>query len=240
MKAIVIYKWARATASARVRESGEVDWGAAKMTAGDDDPAALDVAKAIAGADGDVVGLTIGDGEAAWALARGVATAFTAPQVGPLADESATAGALAQAVRQLGEVDAVVIGDDPAHPGVAPALAAHLGWPVVLAVGSAALSGDGRVVITRKAGAEVETISLVTPVVLGAVAAGEEARPPGMMETIKARKKPIGELSVAAPAEAVTSTQTRRPARSGAKLLGGEPAEAAAALVTELRGDGLL
>jgi electron transfer flavoprotein beta subunit len=210
------------------------------MAAGDDDPAALDVAKAVAGAGGEVVGLTIGDGETAWALARGVEAAFAAHQVGPLTDESATAQALAQAVRELGVVDAVVIGDASAHPGVAPALAAHLGWPALLAVGSVEPVAERLLKVTRRTGNDVETITVATPVVLGAAAAGEEARPPGMMETIKARKKPVTQLAVTPPPESVSSAGTRLPATSGAKLLDGSPEEAAAALVAALRGDGLL
>jgi hypothetical protein len=43
------------------------------MTAGEDDPAALAAATRIAAdSAGEVVGLTIGDGDASWALARGV------------------------------------------------------------------------------------------------------------------------------------------------------------------------
>ncbi|MDR2379264.1 MAG: hypothetical protein LBD70_07570, partial [Bifidobacteriaceae bacterium] len=137
MKTVVIYKWSRSTASALVRADGQVDWGSAKMAAGDDDPAALAIAKALAGAGGTVTGLTIGDGETAWALARGVETTHVAPAVGPLADNAATAQALAEAVRAIGAADAVVIADPVGHPGVAPALAAELGWPALLGVTSA-------------------------------------------------------------------------------------------------------
>jgi electron transfer flavoprotein beta subunit len=239
LKTIVIYKWARATASASVRRDGQVDWGTAKMAASDDDPAALDTAKALAGPGGEVVGLTIGDGETAWVLARGVDSAYTAPGVGPLTDNAATAGALASAVRQIGLPDAVVIGDSGADPGVAAALAAHLGWPVLLGVGSAE-AVDGAIVARRRAGNAVETVSVPVPAVLGVAAVGEEARPPGMMETIKARKKPVTELTVEAPAEGVAATGTRLPDRSGARLFEGDPDDAAAQLVAALRGDGVL
>ncbi|MDR0594207.1 MAG: hypothetical protein LBG60_13345 [Bifidobacteriaceae bacterium] len=239
MRAVAVYKWSRATASALVRQDGEVDWGSAKMAAGDDDPAVLTIAKELAGADGSVVGLTIGDGETAWALARGLDTAYAAPQVGPSPDNAATARALAQAVDQIGEVDVVVIADAVAHPGVAAALAAVLGWPVLLGVNSAEAAG-GRVNARRRVGNAVETLSLPTPLVLGAVAVGEEAKPPGMMEMIKARKKPVTELAVAPPEAGVAARGTRRPDRQGARLFDGSADEAAASLVAALRGDGLL
>jgi electron transfer flavoprotein beta subunit len=242
VRTIVVYKWARAAASAVVRQGGQVDWGGARLAAGEDDPAALAVAQALATQSGDVAGLTIGDGETAWALARGADAAHAVPALGPLTDNAATAKALASAVRQIAAsqaVDVVVIGDATADPGVAAALAAELGWPALLGVTSAAPAGD-RVTAARRVGNAIETVSLPTPAVLAVAAVGEEARAPGMMELIKARKKPVAQLTVEAPAEGVSQRATRLPAAAGARLFEGDADTAAQALVAALRGDGLL
>ena len=164
MKTVVIYKWARDPEDAAVRSDGSVDWRGAKRAAGEDDPAVIAAGRAIAeAAGGTLVGLTIGDGDASWALARGVAETVSVPDAPNLADTMATAGVLAAAIRSIGEVDVVVIGDAEAYPGVAAGVAAGLGWPVVLGVTSATFDG-GRLVARAPRGRR---------------RADDEPRPPG-------------------------------------------------------------
>ncbi|HEY5181102.1 MAG TPA: hypothetical protein VIJ07_15225, partial [Dermatophilaceae bacterium] len=110
MKAVVVYKWARNAEDAMVRTDGSIDWRNARMAAGEDDPAALAAAKQIAAdTGGAVIGLTMGDGDASWALARGVEQAFSVADAPSLTDNGATAAILAAAVRCIGDVDVVVI-----------------------------------------------------------------------------------------------------------------------------------
>ena len=73
MKIIVAFKWLRSPQDARVGADGSVDWRGARMAPNDDDPAAIAMAREL-GAGGEVLGLTVGDGDLAWAAARGAAS----------------------------------------------------------------------------------------------------------------------------------------------------------------------
>lgn len=242
MKTVIVYKWARDAEDAAVRNDGSVDWRNAKMTAGEDDFAALEAAKAIAG-DDDLVGLTIGDGDASWALARGVLQAVSVTDAPHLTDNASTAAIIAAAVRQIEDVDVVVIGDSEEYAGVPVALAGLLGWPAVAHVGSAAAS-DGRVRIVRKQGRNEQTISIAAPVVIAVSAASPEKNIPGMKEQLAARKRPITRLTLAAVGagcdDRLSSTATRLPETTAARVFDGDPAAAAAQLVAVLRGEGVL
>jgi len=244
MKTVVVYKWARDVESAAVRSDGSVDWRNAKMTAGEDDPAALDAAKAIAAASGGTLtGLTIGDGDASWALARGVEQAVSVTDAPFLLDNAATAAIIAAAVRAVGNVDVVVIGDSEQYPGVAASLAGHLGWTGLLGV-TTATARAGRVEAVRKAADVEETFSLATPVVLGVAAVGAESRTPGMKEMLAARKRPVTKLTVAElnlpPAVALVERGTRVPETTPARVFEGDPVTAADQLVAALRAEGVL
>lgn len=244
MKTVVVYKWARDPEDAAVRSDGSVDWRGAKMTAGEDDPAAIAVASALtAGAGGTLVGLTIGDGDATWALARGVESAVSVPDAPFLADNAATAAVLAAAIRSIGDVDLVVIGDAEAYPGVVPVLAGILGWPALLGV-SEATWADGRVVAVRRMGADEQTVAIALPAVIGAVAAAAEKQAPGMKEVLAARKRPVTVLSVAdldaSPADRLEVRSSGAPQAGSARLFDGDPAAAATQLVAALRADGVL
>lgn len=244
MKIVVVYKWARDPEDAAVRSDGSVDWRGAKMAAGEDDPAAVAVGRAVAAASGgSLVGLTIGDGDASWALARGVEQAVAVPDAPSLADNAATAGLLAAAIGWIGEADVVVIGDAEAYPGVPAVLAGVLGWPALLGVSAATFAG-GRLVATRRAGDREQTVSLGLPAVLGVVAASAEKQAPGMKEVLAARKRPITAVSLAdlgvAPLGRLESRGTRVPGTGSARIFDGSPASAARQLVAALRADGVL
>jgi len=242
MKVVVVHSWARDVSAATVRSDGSVDWRNARMTAGEDDPAALACALQIArAAGGEVVGLTIGDSDASWALARGVGRTVAVPDAPALRDNAATAAVLAAAVRRIGEVDAVVIGDCQQDPGVGVALAGHLGWPVLAGLASATAE-DGHLVAAR-GGTEEVTFRVAPPAVLGIAAAADVDRPPGMKELLAARRRPVTrwtlrELHV--DVHDLHSEGTRRPASTPARLLRGEPAEVARQLVAALRAEGVL
>lgn len=243
MKAIIVYKWARNAADAVVRTDGSIDWRNAKMSAGEDDPAALVVARKVAAdSDGALIGLTVGDGDASWALARGVEQAFSVSDALSMADNAATAAVLAAAVRYLGDVDLVIIGDSKENPGVPVALAGDLGWPALMGVHSASMPA-GQLQATRRVGEEEQTVSLPTPLVLGISADSDTDQVPGMKELLAARKRPLTKLTLAelgtAPGDLV-SIGCRKPDVTRTRVFDGEPAQAAAQLVAALRAEGVL
>lgn len=227
-----------------VRTDGVVDWRGAKMTPGEDDPAALAVAKSLAQTSGgEVVGLTIGDGDASWVLARGVVQAFSVTDAADLPDNATTAAILARAVGRIGDVDAVVIGDSKQESGVAPVLAGLLGWTAVLAVVSATAI-DGRLSAIRRSGSEQETFSVAPPAVIGVAAESEMATVPGMKELLAARKRPLTQWTVADlgvdVAEAVTVRDSQKPDVTPARVFEGGSAQVAAQLLAALRAEGVL
>jgi electron transfer flavoprotein beta subunit len=244
VKIVVVYKWARDPEDAAVRSDGSVDWRGAKNAAGEDDPAAVVAARAVADAAGcDVLGLTIGDGDASWALARGIEAVVAVPEAPTLADDAATGNLLAAAIRWIGDVDLVVIGDAEAYPGVPAALAGVLGWPALLAASTATLAG-GRLVATRRADDREQTLSLGLPAVLAVAAASAEKQAPGMKEVLAARKRPITSVSLtdlgADPVDRLESRSTRVPEVGAARIFDGSPASTAGQLVAALREDGVL
>ena len=244
MVTVIVYKWARDGASASVRDDGSVDWRNAKMTAGEDDPAALSAAQEITTATGGkLVGLTIGDGDASWVLARGVEESVSVTDAPSLADNAQTAAILAAAVRKIGDVDVVVIGDSEQCPGVPVALAGLLGWTALVGI-SSATALDGRLEIVRKVGEDQQTVSIGTPAVLGVAAHSAERKAPGMKELLAARKRPLtkitlADLGIAVP-DPLTVRGTRPPETKPARVFEGDPAAAAEQLLAALRADGVL
>lgn len=243
MRAAAVYKWARDVGGAAVHGDGSVVWRSTRMVAGEDDHAVLAVAGALAGPAGEVVGVTIGDGDTSWALARGAARVVSVTDASALLDQCATAGVLAAAVRSIGDVDVVLVADADEHPGVGVALAAQLGWPVLADVLSAEVV-DGRVVAVRRSGDTEETLAVPSPLVLVVAAQGAETKAPGMKELLAARKRPVAATTLAdlaVPAEDVlVSRGTRFPETSAARLFDGDPAQAARRLVDALRAEGVL
>ncbi len=244
MKAVVIYSWSRDPEAASVRSDGSVDFHRAKMAPGEDDPAALDVAKAMADELGaELVGLTVGDSDASWALARGASHTTRVDEVPDYLDDAATAAVLAAAVRRLGDVGLVVIGDPDRRAGVPVTLAGLLAWPSLVGIHAASVRG-GRVHAARRTGDREETVMLSLPAVIGVVATGTDTRAPGMKEILGARKRPrdtVAAADLCVPlGEPVVLRGTRLPEASGARLLGGGSEQAAASLVTALRAEGVL
>ena len=244
MKVVVIYSWSRDPEAPSVRSDGSVDFHNAKMVPGEDDPAALDVAKEIAdGLAAELVGLTVGDSDASWALARGVSHATRVDGIPDYVDDAATAAVLAAAVRRLGDVGLVVIGDPDRRAGVPVTLAGLLGWPGLVGVHAASVR-HGRVHAARRTGDREETVVLSLPAVIGVVATGTDTRTPGMKEILVARKRPcdtvVGADLGVPENEPVVLRGTRLPEASGARLLGGSSGQVAASLVSALRAEGVL
>lgn len=244
MKVVVLYKWARDPEDAAVRGDGSVDWRGAKMSPGEDDPAAVAVGRTVAIAAGaSLVGLTIGDGDASWALARGVEQAVWVRDAPSLVDSAATADLLAAAIRWIGQAEVVVIGDAGAYPGVPGVLAGALGWSALLGVSTATFAG-GRLLATRRIDDREQTISLGLPAVLAVSAASAEKQVPGMKEILAARKRPVSAVPLAdlvtGPLDRLQSRGTRAPEVGTAHIFEGGPAATARRLVGALRADGVL
>jgi electron transfer flavoprotein beta subunit len=244
VKVIVVYKWARDPEDAAVRNDGSVDWRGSRMAVGEDDHAAVAVGLALADASGgSAAGVTLGDGDATWAMARGLEEVVALADAPILVDNAATAALLAAVIRWVGAVDVVVIGDAEPYPGVPAALAGVLGWPALLGV-STATCAAGRVLATRRLGDREQTMSLGLPAVLAVAAASAEKQAPGMKEILAARKRPIRVVSMAdlalARDDRLRSRGTRVPEVGPARIFRGSPASATGRLVAALREDGVL
>ncbi|MDR1069248.1 MAG: electron transfer flavoprotein subunit alpha [Gracilibacteraceae bacterium] len=245
MKIVVVFKWARNPLDARVSADAAVSWPGVKLAASDDDPAAMEIAVALAAGD-EVVGLTIGDGDTAWAAARGAARTVVVTGTPGEADSAATGAALAEAVRRMAGVGAVLIGDSAWDYAVISALAGRLGWPAVAGVTAAACSEQGELRVTRRLGAAIQVLAAAGPVVLAVTASRAEKNVPGMKEVLAARKKPAEKIAAAdlldaAIAYRVQTQGTRFPDTPPARVIdGGDPRTACEQLIAALRVEGVI
>jgi electron transfer flavoprotein beta subunit len=243
MKIIVAFKWLRSPQDARVGADGSVDWRAARMAPNDDDPAAMALARELA-AGGEILGLTVGDGDLAWAAARGAASTLVVTDADTTPDSADAGAVLAAGVRRLGEPDLVLVGDSSWDYGVVAALAGHLGRPALAGVVSARVE-DGRLRVTRKVGAATQELEVTGPALLAVAASRAEQQVPGMKEVLAARKKPITKVTLAdlgvRPGARVACRGSRLPETGMARMFdGADPTAAAAQLVAALRTDGVL
>lgn len=244
MKVIAIFKWYRNPQDALIGASGNVEWPGVKMSASDDDPAVIEIAKSISG-DNEIVALTIGDGDASWAAARGAASTLVITDALYDVNSSVTGAALASAVRLYDDIDAVIIGDSSWDYGVVSAFVGQLGWPAIAAVTAAEVK-EGRLYVTQKAGSVSQVLEVQTPAVLAAMATQTEKNEPSMKQVLMARKKPIKKITMAdlnlpAPSDAVNSLGTRFPDTPPAVLIdGGDPASACEQLLAALHMEGVL
>ena len=244
MKIVVAFKWSRDPQDARVSVDGAVDWRGVRLAANDDDPAAIAVARELAAEDGEIIGLTMGDGETAWAAARGASSTVVAADSLPDADGAATGAVLAACVGRIGGADAVLIGDSVWDSGVVAALAGRLGWPALANVLSAEKRGDV-LRVTRKLGSGTQVVDVTGPAVLAVVANRAEQQLPGMKAVLAARKKPVTEIALAdlgiEPADRVSSRGTRLPDAPPAQIIdGADPASAVKRLMASLRAESVL
>jgi len=244
MKVIAVFKWFRNPQDALVGAIGSVDWPGVKMSATDDDPAVMEIAAALAGGD-EIVALTIGDGDASWAAARGASRTMAITDALTETDSSVTGAILAAAVRRLGGADVVLIGDSAWDYGVVSALAGQLGLPAVARV-TAAAPGDGGLRVTRRMGSVSHVLEVGAPALLAVMGTQTEKNEPSMKQVLVARKKPmekltLEELGFSSPFAAVASLKTRFPDTPPAVLIdGADPAAACEQLISALKVDGVL
>ncbi|MGG0717036.1 hypothetical protein ABE096_05455 [Robertmurraya massiliosenegalensis] len=243
MKIIVVFKWSRNPQDARVGIDGSVDWQGVKMSASDDDPTAMEIACSIADG-GEIIGLTIGDGDVAYAASRGAVRTVTVTDAQSEVNSSVTGAILAAAIRRIEEVDAVLIGDSVWDYGVVSALVGQLDWPAVAGVISASTE-QGNLQVTRKVGNSSQVLEVKSPVVLAVSASRAEQKAPSMREILAARKKPIEKLTLADLGlnfeNTVNSKGTKLPYTPPARIIdGSDPVIASEQLVAALRADGIL
>jgi electron transfer flavoprotein beta subunit len=244
MKVIVVFKWARNPQDALVGADGNVTWPGVRMSANDDDPAVMEVAAALAAGE-EVTGLTIGDGDTAWAAARGAARTVVVTDALTELDSSQTGAVLAAAIGRLTDVDAVLIGDSSWDYGVVAALTGQLGWAAIAGV-TAAEPADGCLRVTRKMGSVSQVLEVKGPAVLAVVANREEQNAPGMKDVLMARKKPVEKLAMAdlgltPSAHAVQSRGYKYPDTPAAHLIdGADPVAACEELMAALHSEGVV
>jgi electron transfer flavoprotein beta subunit len=244
MKIAVIYKWCRNNQDASVRADGSVDWRNAKNVPGEDDSAALRCAQTLADqASAEIVGLTIGDGDVSWALARGVQSTVSITGVPQFDDAAATAHALAQGVKAIDGVTHVVLGDSSQHPAVAACLGAELGLTTLLGIHE--LAFDGTEVIAQRHGAtHTEKYRVSGPSLFGVAALSEETSKPGMKEMLAARKRPVTVRSAAElgipTTDGIAVRAASVPVSRAATMFDGDVNSAVEALVSALKNQRVL
>lgn len=243
MKTVVIFKWNRNPEDAHVHADGSVTWPGVKMSASDDDPAAMDAAKLLS-PEGDIIGLTVGDGKADWAAARGASKTIAIPDATSEVGDAAVADTLAAAIRSIGDVDAVTIGDSDWNYAMVTMLIGKLGWKAYAGVIDVEVD-DELIRLTVKGISESRIVETHPPLLVIAKALGNEANPPGMKQTLMARKKPLETLSMEELGVSGTccteETETRLPESDAAIVFdGSNPVDAAKHLIDALRDEGVL
>lgn len=243
MKVTVAFKWARDPQDARAGHNGAVVWGSAKMAASDDDSAAMDVAKSIS-LEEDIKAVTVGDGDTAWAAARGASSTVSISNVQTAIDGGAVASALAAGIKRTGEADWIIVGDTEWDRAVVVALAGKLGLPAYAGVTAVEPAGN-RLRITCKSGSASRVVEIRGPALLAVKGLSAEKNTPAMKQILQARKKPQDKVnasevdSLDEPKAEVCGTHV--PDAAGVIMFNAEdPDSAACELVKALRGDGVL
>ncbi len=241
MKSVIVFKLCKDPKDAVIASDGTADWGMSSLAASDDDFRSSEIARELGG---DIVGLTIGTGDTAWAAARGAAGTVLISDAMPCADAAATAAILAAAIRKIGGVDLVLIGDSAWDPAVPVLLGAELGWTSLAGILEVRETEPGLTVKRRSASAEQE-IEIEGPAVLGIIAQSAEETPPGLKQVLMARKKPVTKLTAADLGLAVNESVMCRgyalPDSTDSVMINGEtPEEVVQNLFDALHEEGVL
>ncbi|MCA9231071.1 MAG: electron transfer flavoprotein subunit beta/FixA family protein [Planctomycetales bacterium] len=125
---------------------------------------------------------------------------------------------------------------------VAVRVAEILGLPQINVVSKIEL-GEGEVTASREADGQTEVLTAKLPALVTTDKGINKPRYPTLPNIMKAKKKPLtikslSDLGIAAPTPKVkVVAHTLRPAKQGAKIFAGTPAEAAAQLAEALRNE---
>lgn len=199
MNVLICFKWERDSEEATISHDGTLKWFNTNLKASDDDAAAISCARQIAAeTESSLTAVTIGDGDATWAMARGASHTLRASTYMPGKDESVTAARLANAIKAAGEYDVILIGDELEHAGVAPITAALLGLPLVAGVADVAIDSKhpGYLIAHRATSENIETLKVKLPALISVLATSSEKNRPGMRQILAAKKLPVDELDM--------------------------------------------
>lgn len=254
MTVVVAHKWAPNPQEASVAPDGSVDLSRAKPAISEYDPVAIEVGRRLADTLGcELVGVSVGGPEVATPMARKAALSRGLDRLVLVADEAlggagatATAVALAEAVRSVPDARVVLAGDSSVDEGahlVPAVLAGLLGWPALAEVG--AVEPDGEALrVERARGNGSQVLRVEGPAVLAVAADAAVPRVAGMKDILAAGKKPVDELALTAalpPAPEVTGRAAVPVADRGHRRIETtDPDAAARELVAALRADGVL
>ncbi|MCP4693105.1 MAG: electron transfer flavoprotein subunit beta/FixA family protein, partial [Desulfobacterales bacterium] len=202
---------------------------------------------------GEVIIVTVGKAAAMTsvrsALAMGATRGILVETQDQFMDSAATALALKKAIEDDGQPDLIFCGKqsvDSEGCQTPYRLARVFQMPVVNDVVKLTLN-NGRAMVEREIGGGVkEVVDVGAPCVLGATKGLNEPRYPKMPDILKAKRKKIKQIDIAAlgvnaPAGKTEILElTPVPERSEAKMLGGGPGEAAGRLVDILKEEKIL
>ena len=229
MNVFIAYKWERDSDEATISSDGSLKWFDTKLRASDDEAAAIVCAKQLTvDTGGTLTAVTIGDGDATWALARGASRAVSIGGYFPAKDNAVTASALVSAIRTAGDTDVVVLGDAREFSGVVPAVAAQLGLPLVAGVADFAVDPENQscVIAHRNTDQAQETLRIHMPVVISVCATSKEKTAPTIRQIMAAKRLPIDKLDAAElgelPESSLQVTGCRLPIRREAQLFEAE------------------
>lgn len=252
---IACYKWVVDEADLRFGGDGSLDASRAAFKISEYDRNTLQAAVDLA-QDGDtIIALTFG-GEGARksmkeALSRGAdSSVLVADALAAVADGPLTAEVLAAAVREIGDVKAVMCSDgagDTFGRQTGPRLAALLGMPSISSVVGLAAEGE-EVIAQRKIETSIQTVRAAVPVVISVLPEINIPPIPSMKAVLGASKKPMEEKTVAdlgLSADLMPKTQTlHRSAymneRKNVMIPASSASEMVAALIDNLKKEGVL
>jgi electron transfer flavoprotein beta subunit len=191
---------------------------------------------------GTVTVVTAGPPEASkelrTALAMGADAAVHLVAKEGAGDALATAEALAGAIRGR-KADVVLCGKqatDDDDAAVGPALAALLGMPCVAFVTSIEVA-QGKATVQRESDGEVEVLEVDLPAVFTAQKGLAEPRLPGLKGIMAAKKKPLEERALPAPASRTEATSLSTPPGRKPVVKFPPTPEGARALLSTLRSE---
>lgn len=188
-------------------------------------------------------GVSVGNGDATWAAARGAEELLSSDVCMPSPNDVVSAGDLADAIKASGAFDVVAIGDAIERAGVAPVLAAKLGVPCVCGVKDfeADEADPSRIIAHRDVPGGIETIRFAPPVLISVAAATSEKEIPTMKQVLAGRKTPVMRIETHSGSDDAVDVAARGKAPlTPAKMFEGTPREAARALVAQLRSQNVL
>lgn len=257
-KVVVCYKWLLDDADIRVNGNRTLDTSKAKCKINEYDrngiEAGVQLKKAGASA---LIGVTCGqstDASTKDALSRGLdSVTYLNSAALNEGNDRATAKTLAGMIKSIGDVDVIICSEsssDEYSQQVAPRVASLLGIPCVSYVNEIKVAGD-TLQVSRKLDDGVEHVEVQCPVLISVVPEINEAPIPSMKQILGAKKKPANKVDLAgigvseadiAPLVTIVSTLAPEVKRKKQRMNpeGTSVADAAAALVKQLKADGIL